>query len=50
MRLSKMGIGTTRLQNIDEQFPVQDILVQSGQLVQYASGIYEGQSHTDRLS
>ena len=35
-----MGIGTTRLQNIDEQFPVQDILVQSGQLVQYASGIY----------
>ena len=40
MKLSKMGIGTTRLENIDEQFPVQDILVQSGQLVQYASGIY----------
>lgn len=40
MKLSNMGLGTTRLQNIDEQFPVQDILVQSGQLVQYASGIY----------
>ncbi|MBR3324653.1 MAG: hypothetical protein IKG14_01205 [Clostridia bacterium] len=40
MKLSNMGIGTTRLHNIDEQFPVQDILVQSGQLVQYASGIY----------
>ena len=40
MKLSQIGMGTTRLQNIDEQFPVQDILVQSGQLVQYGSGIY----------
>lgn len=40
MKLSQIGMGTTRLQNIDEQFPAQDILVQSGQLVQYGSGIY----------
>lgn len=40
MKLSQIGMGTTRLQNIDEQFPVQSILVQSGQLVQYGSGIY----------
>jgi len=40
MKLSEIGMGTTRLQNIDEQFPVQSILVQSGQLVQYGSGVY----------
>lgn len=40
MKIDEMGIGTTRLQNINEQFPAQDILIQSGQLVQYGSGIY----------
>lgn len=40
MKLSQSGIGVTRLQNIDEVFPAQDILVQSGQIVQYGAGIY----------
>ena len=40
MKLSQSGIGVTRLQNIDEVFPAQDILVQSGQIIQYGAGIY----------
>lgn len=40
MKVSQMGLGKTRLKNINEQFPAQDILVQSGQLIQYGSGIY----------
>ena len=40
MRLSQAGIGVTRLQNLDEMYPAQDILLQSGQLVQYAAGVY----------
>ncbi len=40
MRLSKAGIGRTRLQNVDKMFPAQDILLQSGQLIQYGTGIY----------
>ena len=40
MKLSQVGMGVTRLQNIDETFPAQDILVQSGQIVQYGAGIY----------
>lgn len=40
MKLSEAGLGITRLQNVDTVFPAQDILVQSGQLVQYGAGIY----------
>lgn len=40
MKLSQLGMGVTRLENVDETFPAQDILLQSGQLVQYGSGIY----------
>lgn len=40
MKISQMGLGTTRLKNINEQFPTQDILVQSGQLLQFGTGIY----------
>lgn len=40
MKISQMGLGTTRLKNINEQFPAQDILIQSGQLLQYGAGIY----------
>ena len=40
MRLSKSGLGKTRLKNVDNMFPAQDILEQSGQIVQYGTGIY----------
>ena len=40
MRLSQSGIGKTRLQNVDKMYPAQDILLQSGQIVQYGTGIY----------
>lgn len=40
MRLSKAGIGTIRINNLDTMYPGQDILLQSGQLVQYGTGIY----------
>ena len=40
MRLSQAGIGITRLQNVDKMFPAQDILLQSGQIVQFGTGIY----------
>ena len=39
MRLSNAGIGTMRINNLDEMYPVQDMLMQSGQLVQYGAGI-----------
>ena len=40
MKLSQTGMGTIKLQNLDEMYPVQDILLQTGQLVQYGTGIY----------
>ena len=40
MRLSKTGMGTIKLNNIDEMYPGQSILLQSGQLVQYGAGIF----------
>ena len=40
MKLSQAGIGITRLENLDEMFPAQDILMQTGQLVQYGAGIF----------
>lgn len=40
MKLSQTGMGTIKLNNLDEMYPVQDILLQTGQLVQYGTGIY----------
>lgn len=40
MKLSQSGIGTMRVNNLDEMYPAQDMLIQSGQLVQYGTGIY----------
>ena len=40
MKLSEMGIGTTRINISEKQFPAQEILIQSGQIIQYSSGIY----------
>lgn len=40
MRISKIGLGTTKLDNLDAMFPGQDILIKTGQLVQYASGVF----------
>lgn len=40
MKLSESGMGTIRINTLDEMYPVQDLLLQSGQLVQYGTGIY----------
>ena len=40
MRVSNIGLISKKLNNIDTQFPVQDMLVQTGQLDLFASGIY----------
>ena len=40
MKLTKLGIKTSRIKELDKNYPAQDILLQSGQLSQYASGIY----------
>ena len=40
MKVSKIGLISTKLEKLDEQFPVQDMLCRTGQLMQYTSGIY----------
>ena len=40
MRLSQTGMGTTKLSNIDEMYPGQSILLQTGQIVQYGAGLF----------
>ena len=40
MRTSKMGIKNIKLSNLDEMYPAQDILMQTGQIKQYGSGVY----------
>ena len=40
MILSQTGMGTTKLNNIDEMYPGQSILLQTGQLVQYGAGLF----------
>ena len=40
MKLSQIGFETKKLTALDATYPVQDILLQTGQLVQFASGIY----------
>lgn len=40
MKVSKIGLITRKLESLDTQFPVQDMLIQTGQIIQYSSGIY----------
>ena len=40
MRVSKMGMKNVKLSNLDEMYPVQDILLQTSQVKQYGSGVY----------
>ena len=40
MKLSKTGMGTIKLNNIDEMYPAQSILLQTGQIVQYGAGLF----------
>ena len=40
MKLSQTGMGTVKLNNIDEMYPGQSILLQTGQLVQYGAGLF----------
>ena len=40
MRLSQTGMGSYKLNNIDEMYPGQSILLQTGQLVQYGAGLF----------
>lgn len=40
MKVSQIGLISKKISNLDEQFPVQDMLVQTGQIDQFSSGIY----------
>ncbi len=40
MKLSQTGMGTVKLNNIDEMYPGQSILLQTGQIVQYGAGLF----------
>ena len=40
MKLSQTGMGVTKLNNLDEMYPGQSILLQTGQLVQYGAGLF----------
>ncbi len=40
MKLSQTGLGTIKLNHIDEKYPGQSILLQTGQLVQYGAGLF----------
>lgn len=40
MKLSKTGMGNIKLSNLDEMYPGQSILMQTGQMVQYGAGIF----------
>ena len=40
MILSKTGYGGVKLNNIDEMYPGQSILMQTGQIVQYGAGLF----------
>ncbi len=40
MKVSKIGLISKKLENINEQFPVQDMLIQTGQISQFGSGVY----------
>lgn len=40
MKVSQIGLISKKITNLDKQFPVQDMLIQTGQIEQFSSGIY----------
>ena len=40
MKVSQIGLISRKLNKLDEHFPVQDMLIQTGQIEQFCSGIY----------
>ena len=40
MKVSQIGLISKKITNLDNQFPVQDMLVQTGQIDQFSSGVY----------
>lgn len=40
MKVSQIGLIQKKLENMDSFFPVQDMLIKTGQITQFASGIY----------
>lgn len=40
MEVSKIGLISKKISKLDEQFPVQDMLFQTGQLEQFSSGVF----------
>lgn len=40
MKVSQIGLISKKINNLDEQFPVQDMLMQTGQIEQFSSGVY----------
>ncbi len=40
MKVSQIGLISKKITNLDKQFPVQDMLLQTGQVEQFSSGIY----------
>ena len=40
MKVSQIGLISRKLTKLDEQFPVQDMLMQTGQIEQFSSGVY----------
>lgn len=40
MKVSQIGLISKKITELDEQFPVQDMLVKTGQIDQFSSGIY----------
>ena len=40
MKVSKMGLKSVKLTELDKMYPGQDILLQTGQIKQYGSGLY----------
>lgn len=40
MKVSQIGLISKKITNLDKQFPIQDMLLQTGQVEQFSSGIY----------
>ena len=40
MKVSQIGLISKKITNLDDQFPVQDMLIKTGQLEQFSSGVY----------
>lgn len=40
MKISDTGLGITKIENLDAMYPAQDLLIKTGQIYQYASGVF----------